>query len=312
MANDTWGQAHANNTIGFGQGEINSDNGWGDIYRFSHAGDTNLRGYKYDALVMEWEIPGSAAGVSKNWAYGSSVISNRNFTIDWGDGTVEDKTGVVYFLTHTYAAAGTYTVQIYNQSGDGAEVMRFGSGGADYTGTNNMITDIKQWPTDYSIDSYQKMFFDCDNIGVITARNTPDLSGTRFLTSMFENSGTSIQLNETASYWDTSNVIDMRYMFKYTRMLNNGFDVSKWSITGLTAAKGATNMFLGYSNESDWAISTENYDKLLIGWGAQAGSVNTGVNFSAGSTKYTGGGEAAAGRAALVAAGWVITDGGTV
>ena len=422
------------------------------------------RNWQDDALVMTWVIPSGAAGVSKNYAYGSSGITNRSFKIDWGDGTIDTfSSAVVYYLSHTYAAAGTYTVQIYDQSGDGMEVMRFGSGGADYTGANNMITDILQWPTGYSVDSWQKVFFDCDNIGKVSATNIPDLSGTRFLTSLFENSGDNPRLNNSFENWDTSNVQDMRYMFKGTKIFNNqylidqndltrsgwtsgyvtrtttsatlpsgatgtytqlrswdtpgsegsvlqyggssatndrltgnvsgtrvfgvwakaaslgnctfelhvnsasathtvnssegwkyftvsgdaeadgndnvkikatangqdidvfganlsingesefcGFDVGEWDVTGLTSAKGATNMF--YSNSAvleNWAISTFRYDDLLEKWGAQAGSVNSGVALSAGSTKYTAGGAAATGRAALVTAGWTITDGGT-
>lgn len=289
-----------------------------DVTTLASDWDPSIPTYPTDALVMEWTIPSSAAGASKNWGYGSSAFSDRTFTVDWGDGTKSEYTGtVVYFLSHTYAQAGTYIVQIYSEAGSGLKLMRFGSGGVQYSGAYSCITDIIQWGNHFSRDTYQKMFFDCDNFGTISATDIPNLSGTRFLTSLFENSGNNTRVNSSMENWDTSNVQDMRYMFKYTRMFNNdsgsGFNIGNWDITGLTAAKGATNMFHSNStNSSTWAISTARYDELLIGWGAQSSNVNSGVNLGVGQTKYTGGGAAASGRAALVAAGWTITDGGTV
>jgi len=57
-------------------------------------------------------------------------------------------------------------------------------------------------------------------------------------------------------------------------------------------------------------LSTENYDALLIAWAAQ--DVSSGEALHFGSSEYTGGGTAAAARAALIAEhSWTITDGGT-
>mgnify|MGYP003673916244 CR=1 FL=1 len=290
-----------------------------DVTTLASDWDPSIPTYPTDALVMQWTIPSGAAGVSKNWGYGSSAYSDRTFTIDWGDGNKSEYSNTtVYNLTHTYASAGTYTVQIYSEGGSGIKLMRFGSpSNVSYRGTSSHVTGIIQWGNHFSRDTFQKMFFDCDNIGTISATDKPNLSSTRYLTSMFENSGNNVRVDSSMENWDTSNVQDMRYMFKYTKIFNNdagsGFNIGNWNITGLTSSKGATNMF--YSNNANsvhWSITTARYDELLIGWGAQSGSVNSGVNLGAGETKYTGGGSAASGRAALVAAGWTITDGGTV
>ena len=76
-------------------------------------------------------------------------------------------------------------------------------------------------------------------------------------------------------------------------------DLSGWDISNVTAM---SNMFL------DATLSTANYDALLIGWGAQ--SVQPNVSFHGGNSTYTSAGEV--GRDALLAEGWVITDGGLV
>ncbi len=57
------------------------------------------------------------------------------------------------------------------------------------------------------------------------------------------------------------------------------------------------------------ALSTANYDALLIGWAAQA--VQSSVTFDGGDSKYTGGGAAATARAYLISNfSWSISDGG--
>ena len=57
-------------------------------------------------------------------------------------------------------------------------------------------------------------------------------------------------------------------------------------------------------------LSTSNYDATLVGWGAQSGSVISGVNIHFGNSEYTSGSLADQRRQDLINAGWTITDGG--
>ena len=57
-------------------------------------------------------------------------------------------------------------------------------------------------------------------------------------------------------------------------------------------------------------LSTSNYDATLVGWGAQSGSVISGVNIHFGNSEYTSGSLADQRRQDLIDAGWTITDGG--
>ena len=275
--------------------------------------------YPQDAMVVQIEVPAGAVDASKNY-YKFLTSQARSYTVDWGDGVdnIEVKTGTETTVAHTYTAAGTYIIQLYDieaSTTKGLNALSWGSG-TSYTGSANVVTDIIQWGN-WSWTSMNKLFFDCENIGTVSAGDIPNLSATNCLmTSLFENCSTNLVIHPTISHWQTEAVIDMRFMFKSTEAMNGSnpeqVNIGNWDITGLTAAKGCTNMFFGGTSEADWAISTVNYDKLLIGWGAQAESTASGIAFSARSTKYTGGGAAATGRAALVAAGWTITDGGTV
>lgn len=131
--------------------------------------------------------------------------------------------------------------------------------------------------------------------------------------------------NQPLNSWDVSNVVDMSNMFRYARLFNqplNNWDVSKvtnmqrmfmgasdfdqdlsnWNVTALL---NANNMFRYI------ALSTINYDALLIGWEAQ--NVQDNVSFDAGNSTYTLGGAAETARQNLINDhNWSIVDGGGV
>jgi hypothetical protein len=111
----------------------------------------------------------------------------------------------------------------------------------------------------------------------------------------FNNSG-----SDSIRNWDTSNVTTIQEMFYGPCAIDQPLD--GWNISSITTA---TN-FMGNSS----GLSTTNYDLTLVGWGAQSGSVNSGVNITFGSSKYTSGSLADSRRQDLINAGWIITDGG--
>jgi gliding motility-associated-like protein len=103
--------------------------------------------------------------------------------------------------------------------------------------------------------------------------------------------------NQVISGWNVSNVTEMIQMFRFASAFNQ--DLGNWNIGSLT---DATDMFLGI------ALSTTNYDSLLIGWNNQ--NVNPNVNFHGGLSQYCLGDEA---RDAMVSNdGWTISDGGSL
>ena len=103
--------------------------------------------------------------------------------------------------------------------------------------------------------------------------------------------------NQAVGSWNVSNVKEMIEMFRLASSFDQ--DLGNWNIGSLT---DATDMFLGI------ALSTPNYDSLLIGWNNQ--NVNMSVNFHGGLSQYCLGNEA---RAALIANdGWAISDGGSL
>ena len=87
----------------------------------------------------------------------------------------------------------------------------------------------------------------------------------------------------------------MSHMFGGARAFNQ--DIGGWDVTALTNASG---MF------RNAALSTANYDALLMGWDAQA--LHSGVQFDGGASAYCDGETA---RSHMIHSdGWMITDGG--
>jgi surface protein len=106
------------------------------------------------------------------------------------------------------------------------------------------------------------------------------------------------------SSFNTSSVINMRNMFRGMSSSSQATitGIEDFDITSLL--RNRLSSFLDSSS-----LSTTVYDELLVNWEGQTGYNNQNPNF--GSSTYTAGSAAATARAALITAGWSITDGGT-
>ncbi|MEM9526589.1 MAG: BspA family leucine-rich repeat surface protein, partial [Bacteroidota bacterium] len=102
--------------------------------------------------------------------------------------------------------------------------------------------------------------------------------------------------NQNLGAWDVSQVEDMSAMFEGAQAFDQ--DLGSWNVGQV---QDMSQMF------TNTALSTANYDALLMGWSAQ--TLQAGVVFDAGNSRYCLGGTA---RAVLVAApnNWTITDAG--
>jgi len=309
-----------------------------------------------------------------------------NYTIKWGDG--ESDTGVTGDITHTYAAAGTYSIEI-----SGAFPRIYFSYLIDDQGDDaQKLLSVDQWG-DIPWHSMQFAFAGCANM-VINATDRPNLSSVSSMVGMFlgakkfnqniENWDVShvtdmsylfagaTQYNQSINNWDTShvtnmygmfyfaeaynqpinfidvgNVTDMRMMFTKASAFNQGInawdtshvinmdmmftyatefnhDIGGWNTSQVISMFG---MFAGAvhfdQDIGDWNIqnvkemdamfkeaglSTDNYNKLLIGWSGQF--VQDDVKFHGGKSTYRGS-EAIAARETLISNyHWDITDGG--
>lgn len=253
-------------------------------------------------------------GVDETFSLPLEATGTYDFHVDWGDLSSDDIT--VWndaAATHTYADAGTYEIQItgsivgwrFNDGGDKLKIyeikswgpLRLGNNHSYFYGCSNLTitaTDILDLT---GTTTFLRIFRGCSSLTTIPSINGWDVSSITDMTYAFVDCSS---FNQDLSSWDTSSVTSMYFMFFDCLAFDQ--NMSSWDITSVTNMDGMFSGVIGVT------LSTPNYDALLVGWEAQVEQPN--VIFHAGNSKYTGGGAAAAARAALVANGWTITDGG--
>ncbi len=231
-----------------------------------------------------------------------------NYNVNWGDGNTS--TGLIGSATHTYAAAGTYTVRI---SGSFPGIY-FNNGGDRYK-----LLAVTQWGSAIQWETFLRAFYGCSNMDV-SATDTPRLAGVTNIAYMFA-SCSSLVGNASFANWHTDKIYDMDYTFQYATQFNQNIsgwnntagqlyrqtffhatafnqNLGKWNIS--KTANGYLGNMLSYSG-----LSVANYDSTLIGWQAQThqpvvGLGAIGLKYCASATQ----------RAALIAEGWTINDAG--
>ncbi len=140
--------------------------------------------------------------------------------------------------------------------------------------------------------TFNKMFYNCTVFNQDISSWTTD--SVTIMTYMFYNAEAFNQ--DIGSEWETGEVTNMVGMFQGAAAFNQ--DMSDFDIAKLADAE---NMFYGAN-----ALSTDNYELLLIGWEAQSEVAD--VKFHGGDAVVTDG-TAITARTNLRSSGWVITDG---
>ena len=189
-----------------------------------------------------------------------TIPARGTYTVDWGDGTVEES--VSGSRTHTYDSSGNHTIRI----SDG--IMRFYlNGHADAP----KLTSIDQWG-DAQWTSMRSAFEGASNMAY-NAADAPDLSRVIDTRYMFEGASS---LDGDLSGWDVSNVRKMSYMFKDTTLFNS--DLSGWDVSDATDVSGMFwNASSFDSDLSGWDVSSatdmygmfvyaRSFDSDLSGW----------------------------------------------
>ncbi|WP_194766348.1 BspA family leucine-rich repeat surface protein [Tamlana sp. I1] len=164
----------------------------------------------------------------------------NNYTIDWGDGTVDaNQTGNA---SHIYTTAGVHTVSI---SGDFSRIFFNNSGDKD------KILTIEQWG-DIAWTSMNRAFYGCTNLNITNlAIDSPDLSLVTDLSFMF--AGTN-SFNAPLSNWDVSTVENMAFLFSGALIFNQ--DLNTWDVSAVRSMYNTFNYTFDFNGDiTNWDVS---------------------------------------------------------
>ena len=173
------------------------------------------------AFVTTWVVQADQAITIPT----NSDVFTYNYAVDWGDGAIN--IGQTRDVSHSYTAAGTYTVSII-----GTFPQIFFNNGGDRLA----IRTVEQWG-DIAWGSMQSSFEGAANLTIATNAGRPDLSAVTSMRSMFQGA---LNLNSPIGDWDVSNVTDMANMFQNA----NAFDqpLGGWDVSSVT---NTSRMFNG-------------------------------------------------------------------
>ena len=185
-----------------------------------------------------------------------------------------------------------------------------------FFGATSANPDVSSWDVS-SVTNMANMFFGATSANPNVSEW--DVSSVTNMASMFARAS---KANPNVSEWDVSSVTNMAGMFQYATQANP--NVSEWDVSSVT---NMTNMFFGATSAnpdvSSWdvsavlgmhymfdnsALSTANYDALLINLANNNASVENGI-LGASGIKYSSN-EAQTARDTLEGRGWTINDGG--
>ena len=184
-----------------------------------------------------------------------------------------------------------FSLSLFNQDISGWDVSNVTNMDGMFASAENFNYDISGWDVS-NVTDMGYMFIDAFHFNY-------DISGwdVSNVTNMSHMFWGAHYFNQNIGCWDVSNVTNMRYMF--CDAWNFDQDISGWDVSNVTDMYG---MFCGT------ALSTVNYNKLLIGWSAI--ELQNDIIFEGGYSKY-GGPDASSAREYIISTfNWTITDGG--
>ena len=262
-----------------------------------------------------------------------------DFVVDWGDGTTSTiQAWNAAAATHTYATAGTYTVNItgiihgfcFNNGGDRLKLMAVAQWGilrvatlaydgtGSFSGCANLIFLNNDFLDTTNLTSLANFFRDCSSITSIPGLSFWDVGN---VVSMYYTFSSCTNFNQSLNNWDVSNVtITAGMLFECT---NFNQPLNSWNVSNVGNMSGmlygctnfnqplnswnvsnVTDMSTFMFNTNNW--NNTYYDACLLAWSARTLKPNVVAHF--GDARYT----QSTARAILTSApkNWTITDGG--
>jgi len=257
-----------------------------------------INGDQQDCPPFVMVVKTDNAGSSANNQFTIPTFSGAtyNYQVDWEyDGTTftPDDSGITGDITHTYPAAGTYTVAIREMTpGSGFPRIYFNN-----AGDKEKLLEIQQWGY-INWQNMNKAFWGCTQMD-ITATDLPDLAGVSDFSFMFAECSNMVA-NYTIPDWNVRYITDFSAMFLNALSFNQ--DIGQWNVESGTnfgfMLSGATTFD---QNLANWdltsatnmgnfldnsALSVANYDATLNGWASSGNFPTSGLSFGAFGLEY--------------------------
>ena len=219
------------------------------VWKTDNIGDWSTNSNQLQLPVKPYWVYRDEFGMS-HVQYGS-----YDFTIDWGDGTIEVYESARTDIIHTYSTAGTYEITI---TGD---IIGFGFG--RYGKDSEKLMEIKQFGGGFGFSGGGEQLYGCSNVS-ITATDIPDLSNITDASNMFAGC---LVFNGDISDWDVSTITNMQYMFNGAHAFNQ--DIGDWDVSNV---KDMMGMFNGSPDNhtafnqdiGDWDVSNVKYMRWMF------------------------------------------------
>lgn len=235
-----------------------------------------------------------------------------NITVNWGDNTSDVYT-TTGWKTHNYANPGIYVVQVSGFM----RALSFGSSGPTFNNKPKLVRCLSFG--NIGLNFFTSGFRNCVNL-IEVPKSLPATTNISFMFSGCTNFNSDISLwntsgiitmsntfagcsnfNQSLSSWNVSQVTNMSYMFFDTDSFSS--NLGSWNLSGLNLSLSLSQFMANATG-----MSVADYNATLIGWNNNKASFRNDLIVNFGGSKYSS--AAASARAALIAYGWTITDGG--
>jgi len=184
-------------------------------------------------FISTWRTTNTSTGSSASTQVKLPLVAtgSYSFTVRWGDSTSNLIT--VYNqaeVTHTYAVAGDYTIQItgtligweFNNTGDRLKLLTITQWGA-----------LKFLTIDTALQTTNGCFYGCLNLALSTISDTPNFKNVKQLTSFLRlGSGNTTITIDKVNRWDVSKVNGFTSFFRQLNVFND--NIGNWNMSSAT------------------------------------------------------------------------------